>query len=101
MLPLCMVARHQPVSLAAMEGLFETQPGAPLVILGQPNVAERKIDNPIVVPNALSFLTWRSWHAEVQGLNHVPRENWPDNVPLLYSSSSPTECSVAGSICAG
>jgi len=79
-----LVARHQAVTLAAMEGLFETQPGAPLVILGQPNVAERKIDNPIVIPGALSFLTWRSWHAEVHGLNHVPQENWPDNVPLLY-----------------
>jgi cytochrome bd-type quinol oxidase subunit 1 len=79
-----LVARHQPVTLAAMEALWETQPGAPLVILGQPNEAERKIDNPIVIPNALSFLTWHSWHAEVQGLNHVPQEDWPDNVPLLY-----------------
>jgi cytochrome d ubiquinol oxidase subunit I len=79
-----LVARHQPVTLAAMEGLFEPQPGAPLVILGQPNVPERRIDNAIVIPNALSFLTWRHWHAEVQGLNHVPQEDWPDNVPLLY-----------------
>jgi len=32
----------------------------------------------------LSFLTWRRWNAEVQGLNHVPKEDWPDNIPLLY-----------------
>src|SRR5271165_1683243 len=75
-----MVARKQPVTLAAMEALWETQPGAPLVILGQPNVAEQKIDNPIVVPKALSFLTWRRWNAEVQGLNHVPREDWRDQL---------------------
>jgi cytochrome d ubiquinol oxidase subunit I len=79
-----MVAFHQPATLAAMEDLFETQPGAPLVILGQPNVDERRIDNPIQIPKALSFLTWRRWNAPLQGLNHVPKENWPDNVPLLY-----------------
>ncbi len=79
-----MVAQKQPVTLAAMEALWDTQPGAPLVILGQPNVAEQKIDNPIVVPGMLSFLTWRRWGAEVQGLNHVPKQDWPDNIPLLY-----------------
>ena len=79
-----MVASKQPVTLAAMEGLFETTPGAPLVIIGQPDVAQQKIDNPIFVPKMLSFLTWRRWNAEVQGLNHVPKEDWPDNIPLLY-----------------
>src|SRR6516165_2437690 len=79
-----LVASHQPASLAAMEALCEPGPRAPLVILGQPDMAEHKIDNPIVVPKALSFLTWRSWNAKVQGLNHIPKENWPDNVPLLY-----------------
>jgi len=79
-----LVASHQPTTLAAMEALFETEAGAPMVILGQPNMAEHKIDNPIVVPKALSFLTWRSWNAQVLGLNHTPKENWPDNVPLLY-----------------
>jgi cytochrome d ubiquinol oxidase subunit I len=79
-----MLARHQPVTLAAMEALWETQPGAPLVILGQPDVATRHIDNPIVIPRMLSFLTWRSWGAEVKGLNTVAKEDWPDNIPLLY-----------------
>jgi cytochrome d ubiquinol oxidase subunit I len=79
-----LVASHQPVTLAAMEGLFETQPGAPLVILGQPNVEERRIDNPIQIPKALSFLTWRSWNKPVLGLNHVPTEDWPDSVPGVY-----------------
>src|SRR6202161_3825639 len=41
-----MIARNQPVTLAAMEALFASQSGAPLVILGQPNVDEHKIDNP-------------------------------------------------------
>jgi cytochrome d ubiquinol oxidase subunit I len=81
-----LVARHQPATLAAMESLFETHDGAPLVILGQPNMAELKIDNPIVVPRALSFLTYLRWDAKIHGLNEFPREEWPDNVPLLYYS---------------
>ena len=69
-----------------MEALFEGQPGAPLVIIGQPNVVERKIDNPILVPKMLSFLTYRRWGAHVQGLNRIPQDQWPDNIPLLYYS---------------
>ena len=45
-----MIAQNQPVTLAAMEALFASQPGAPLVLIGQPNVEEQKIDNPLVVP---------------------------------------------------
>jgi cytochrome bd ubiquinol oxidase subunit I len=81
-----MVAHHQPVTLAAMEALFKSGPGAPLVIIGQPNVEERKIDNPILVPKMLSFLTYRRWEAEVLGLDAFPQNVWPDNIPLLYYS---------------
>jgi cytochrome d ubiquinol oxidase subunit I len=81
-----MIALHQPVTLAAMEALFVSQAGAPLVILGQPNVPERKIDNPIAVPDALSFLTYREWKADVQGLDAFPSDMWPDNIALLYYS---------------
>jgi cytochrome d ubiquinol oxidase subunit I len=78
------VALHQPVTLAAMEGLFETREGAPLVLVGQPDVENRRLDNPIEVPRVLSFLTWSRWQAEVSGLDAFPEEDWPDNIPLLY-----------------
>ncbi len=81
-----MVALHQPVTLAAMEALFVSQAGAPLIILGQPNVDEHKIDNPIEVPDALSFLTYREWTADVQGLDAFPSDLWPENIALLYYS---------------
>jgi cytochrome d ubiquinol oxidase subunit I len=81
-----MVALHQPVTLAAMEALFEGQPGAPLVIIGQPDIPARKIDNPLLVPNMLSFLTYRRWEAHVDGLNSFPENQWPDSIPLLYYS---------------
>ena len=79
-----MVAQKQPVTLAAMEALFETQNGAPLVIIGQPDMANRRLDNPIMVPKMLSFLTYRRWNAQVKGLNEVPERDWPQNIPLLY-----------------
>jgi cytochrome bd ubiquinol oxidase subunit I len=81
-----LIAHNQPVTLAAMEALFESQPGAPLVLIGQPNVDQRKIDNPIIIPNALSFLTYRAWKAEVKGLNAFPEDQWPSNIALLYFS---------------
>jgi cytochrome d ubiquinol oxidase subunit I len=79
-----LVTRHQPVTLAAMEGLFNTESGAAIVILGQPDPDRQKLDNPLFVPKALSFLTHRRWEAVVQGLNDFPRDQWPDNIPLLY-----------------
>jgi cytochrome d ubiquinol oxidase subunit I len=81
-----LVTQYQPVTLAAMEALFMGQPGAPLVIIGQPDVEHRTIDNPIIVPKMLSFLTYRRWGAEVQGLNAFPQDQWPTNIPLLYYS---------------
>lgn len=81
-----LVARYQPTTLAAMEGLFETQQGAPLAILGQPDPQNRRLDNPLVVPRALSFLTYRQWKAEVKGLDSFPQRDWPDKIPLLYYS---------------
>jgi len=81
-----LIAFNQPPTLAAMEGLFETQPSAPLVILGQPDVPARKLDNPLQIPSALSFLSYREWAANVRGLEDFPRDLWPDQIPLLYYS---------------
>jgi cytochrome d ubiquinol oxidase subunit I len=81
-----MIARHQPVTLAAMEGLFETHQGAPLAILGQPDMRKRRLDNPLTIPRLLSFLTYQRWRAEVKGLEAFPESDWPQNIPLLYYS---------------
>lgn len=80
------VALHQPVTLAAMEGLFETKEGAELILIGQPDMEKLKIDNPIHIPKLLSFLTYYHWSAEVKGLDSFPRDQWPTNIPLLYYS---------------
>jgi cytochrome d ubiquinol oxidase subunit I len=80
------MARHQPVTTAAMEGLFKTEAGAPMVILGQPDEEHERIDNPLIVNKVLSFLIYGTTTAEVRGLNEFPRSDWPTNIPLLYYS---------------
>ncbi|MGB6431618.1 MAG: cytochrome ubiquinol oxidase subunit I [Candidatus Acidiferrales bacterium] len=81
-----MVAEYQPASLAAMEGLFHSERGAPIAILGQPDVNKRTLDNPLVIPRMLSFLTYRNWAAEVRGLDSFSADEWPDEIPLVYFS---------------
>lgn len=78
------MARHQPVTTAAMEGLFKTEAGAPIVIIGQPDLEHQRIDNPIIANKVLSFLVYGTTTAEVQGLNAFPKDEWPTNIPLLY-----------------
>ena len=80
------VAFNQPATLAAMEGLFRTANGAPLVLIGQPDMENMKLDNPLHVPHMLSFLTYYRWGAEVKGLDAFPADTWPTNIPLLYYS---------------
>lgn len=80
------IARHQPATLAAMEGLFETVQGAPIAILGQPDMEKKRLDNPLLIPRALSLLTYQRWMAEVKGLDAFDAAQWPDNIPLLYYS---------------
>jgi cytochrome d ubiquinol oxidase subunit I len=79
-----MVYQHQPVTFAAMEGHFHTEDSASLVLIGQPNMDSLELDNPIVVPGLLSFLTHKRWGVPVKGLADFPREEWPQFVPLVY-----------------
>lgn len=80
------MARSQPVTTAAMEGLFKSEIGAPIVILGQPDEEHERIDNPFAVNKVLSFLIYGTTTAEVKGLKEFPKNVWPTNIPLLYYS---------------
>ncbi|HUH75133.1 MAG TPA: cytochrome ubiquinol oxidase subunit I [Chitinophagales bacterium] len=81
------VANHQPVTFAAMEGIFETEEkGAEIVLIGQPDTEKKKLDNKISVPYVLSFLTHQRWDAEIKGLNEFDESLYPTNIPGLYYS---------------
>ena len=77
------VTEYQPVKLAAMEGLFDSTHGAPLAIIGMPDVHERRLMDPVFVPDVLSFLAYGNFNADVKGLNAYAVELWPP-VELTY-----------------
>jgi cytochrome d ubiquinol oxidase subunit I len=79
-----LVGQYQPVTLAAMEGRFRGAADADIAMIGQPNVAEERLENPITLPGGLSFLAYGSFTSYVRGLNEFPRDTWPDNIELLY-----------------
>ena len=81
-----MVYERQPVTFAAMEGVFETKEGAELLLIGQPDMEKMRIDNPLYVPKFLSFMTHFRWESEIKGLQAFPKDQWPTNIPLLYYS---------------
>jgi cytochrome d ubiquinol oxidase subunit I len=78
------VARNQPAAMAGMEGLFKTETGAGMVLIGQPNEETGQIDNPIVVNDMLSFLIYGTTKAEVKGLDQFPQDQRPTALPLLF-----------------
>ena len=77
------VTHYQPIKLAAMEGLFESEIGAPMAIIGMPDVHARKLIDPIYVPDVLSFLAYGSASAPVKGLTAYADALWPP-VELTY-----------------
>ena len=78
------VFKFQPEKAAAMEGVFRTEEGAPLIIMGQPNMETMTLDNPFYIPKMLSFMTYQRFDAEIKGLDAFPEDRWPDNIPLVY-----------------
>jgi cytochrome d ubiquinol oxidase subunit I len=71
------VAATQPAKLAAFEGLFDTQRGAPLLLFGMPDPESEEVDLEIALPGFLSFLVGFDFDTEVRGLNDFPRDQWP------------------------
>jgi cytochrome d ubiquinol oxidase subunit I len=78
------VAHMQPSAFASMEALFQTEKGAPLVIIGNPDTERRRLESTIEMPHFLSFLTSHNWHERLTGLNQIPVSQWPSSVPLVY-----------------
>src|SRR5262249_50194175 len=71
------VAQNQPLKLAAMEGQFTTETGAPLRIGGLPDANLRTTRYAIELPGVLSYLAYRDANATVRGLGEFPRDMWP------------------------
>lgn len=78
-----MVAKYQPIKLAAMEGQFETTNWAPLRIGGIPDMESRKTTMAVEIPGGLSIIAYNDPRAEVKGLNDFPSEDLPP-VPVVH-----------------
>jgi cytochrome d ubiquinol oxidase subunit I len=81
-----MVAAHQPAALAAMEGRWNSGSWAEINFIGQPDVQNQRLDNPVRMPGILSFIAYGSFDSNVKGLSEFPPEQWPPNIELLYYS---------------
>jgi cytochrome d ubiquinol oxidase subunit I len=80
-----LVARTQPVKLAAMESQFRTEQSAPLKIGGIPDVNSETVCCAIEIPGGLSLLATHDINATIQGLDTVPKADWPP-VALVHIS---------------
>jgi cytochrome d ubiquinol oxidase subunit I len=76
------IAHTQPVKLAALEGQFATERGAPLRIGGLPDPTASVTRYALEIPNGLSLLAYDDAHALVRGLDAFPRDTWPRIVPV-------------------
>ncbi|HEV2030399.1 MAG TPA: cytochrome ubiquinol oxidase subunit I [Candidatus Dormibacteraeota bacterium] len=75
----------QPAKFAAMEGLYQTQRGAPITLGGIPVDSQHRILYGIQIPKALSFLAAFDLNAEVQGLDSFPPDRRPNPVLVHLS----------------
>jgi cytochrome d ubiquinol oxidase subunit I len=72
------VAHTQYAKFAAMEGLYSTEKGAPLILWSlPPSQAEKKEGPEVMVTNLTSFLAFGNFQAPVRGLSEFPRDEWP------------------------
>jgi cytochrome bd ubiquinol oxidase subunit I len=82
------VYQAQPAKFAAMEGVFQTQRGAPITIGGIASEAQRRVVAGIEIPYGLSLLADLDPNAEVKGLDEFPPGDRPD--PALVHLSFDT-----------
>jgi len=77
--------RDQPVKVAAMEGIWETQKGVPMLLFALPNQEEERNDFEIAIPNLASLILTHDLNGEIKGLKEVAPEDRP-YVPVVFWS---------------
>jgi cytochrome d ubiquinol oxidase subunit I len=79
------LSEYQPAKFAAMEGVFQTEKGAPLKIGGLADPNTGQVYYALEIPNGLSLLAEYDPNATIKGLDQVPRDQWP-NSTIVHSS---------------
>ncbi|MEJ2762954.1 cytochrome ubiquinol oxidase subunit I [Photobacterium sp. MCCC 1A19761] len=76
---------HQPAKVAAMEGHFETHEGAPLILFGLPDQANKVVDYQVSIPYLGSLILTHSFTGEVKGLDAFPEADHPPVAIVFWS----------------
>lgn len=71
------VAKTQPEKFAAIQGLYTTQGGAPVVLFAFPTTTPPELKAKIEIPGILSWLAFGDANATIKGINEFPKENIP------------------------
>ncbi|HHT0605620.1 TPA: cytochrome ubiquinol oxidase subunit I [Legionella anisa] len=80
-----MVKEHQPLKTAAMEGIWHTQNGAPLVLFAWPSQAQQQNNYAIEIPKLASFINTHDWDGKMVGLDSVQPDQQPRVAPVFFS----------------
>lgn len=75
---------HQPQKIAAMEGVWNTEKGAPLLLFAIPDDEMKKNHFELAVPKMASFILTHDLNGEIKGLNEF-ENNHPPVAPVFYA----------------
>ena len=75
--------KHQPAKIAAMEGIWETERGAPMLLFGLPNEKTRSNDYAVAIPKVASLILTHELDGEIKGLNEFEGKH-PPVKPLFW-----------------
>jgi cytochrome d ubiquinol oxidase subunit I len=76
--------KHQPAKLAAMEGIWETQKGAPAVLFALPDPATQSNRYEVAIPKLASFYLTHDWDGEVKGIKDFGKDH-PPVAPVFWA----------------
>jgi cytochrome d ubiquinol oxidase subunit I len=75
--------KHQPAKVAAMEGIWETEKGAPLTLFGIPDQESETTKYAIQIPKLASMILTHDPEGEIAGLKSFPKDQRPQVLPIF------------------
>ncbi|MEO8935752.1 MAG: cytochrome ubiquinol oxidase subunit I [Burkholderiaceae bacterium] len=75
---------YQPQKIAALEGVWETESPAPLLLFAIPDLAERRNHFEVSIPHLGSLILTHSWNGEIKGMNEFV-DRHPPPLPLFFA----------------
>lgn len=76
--------KHQPAKIAAIEGIWHTEKGAPLTLFGFPSEKEKKTLYALEIPKAASLILLHDAEGEIKGLNEFEGKH-PPVAPVFWA----------------